>query len=116
MTATYALLGNAAVAAVLALLALGAGYLCRSPDVRHAAWVLMLLKLVTPPLFSLPLPLLPAEWAGIPRRWDWWRAEAAKFGGVVWVAGAVGWFVWQGRRIGRVWRRVARAGDAGPAR
>jgi hypothetical protein len=32
----------------------------------------------------------------------------------VWAAGAAGWFLWQGRRIVRFRRRVARAEDAGP--
>jgi bla regulator protein BlaR1 len=114
MTVTQAMLGNAAVAAMLALLVLGAGYVFRSPALRHAAWVLVLLKLVTPPLFSIPLRVLPAEAAGIPSGWARWRGEAAQAGVVVWVAGAVGWFVWQSRRIVRFRRRVARAEDAGP--
>jgi bla regulator protein BlaR1 len=114
MTVTHALLGNAAVAAVLALLFLGVGYACRSPALRHAAWVLVLLKLVTPPLFSLPVRVLPAEGVAVPSWWDRWRSDAAKVGGVVWVAGAAGWFVWQGRRIVRFRHRVARAENAGP--
>src|SRR5206468_3282122 len=56
------MLGNAAVAAGLALLALAAGYFCRCPALRHAAWLVVLLKLVTPPLFPLSLPVLPASW------------------------------------------------------
>jgi beta-lactamase regulating signal transducer with metallopeptidase domain len=63
---THAMLGNAAVAGVLALLALVIGRTCRSPAVRHVAWVLVLLKLVTPPLFSVPLPVLPASWGAPP--------------------------------------------------
>src|SRR5947209_3782707 len=143
----HAMLGNAAVVAVLALLALVVGRTCPSPAVRHIAWVLVLLKLVTPPLFSIPLPVLPASWAtppaepalptgrilqpppstpttpespakGVMRAPIWWdrsRAEVAVQGALaVWVAGAAGWFVWQGRRIIRFRRRVARAEDAGP--
>jgi beta-lactamase regulating signal transducer with metallopeptidase domain len=111
MTVMHAMLGNAAVAAVLALLALAVGCACRSPAVRHVAWVVVLLKLVTPPLFSVPLPVLPASW-GAPlaeppsSAAPWWLA--------VWIAGAAGWFAWQGRRIVRFRRRVARAEDAGP--
>src|SRR5262245_18363255 len=141
---THAMLGNAAVAAVLAVVALVVGRTCRSPVVRHVAWVLVLLKLVTPPLVSIPLPVLPASWfeppAGLalptdrviqsrpstsgtqeypakgvvraPAWWDWCRAEVVAQGVLaVWVAGAVGWFVWQGRRILRFRRRVARAED-----
>lgn len=66
MTVVHAMLSNAAVAAVLALLALAIGATCRSPAVRHAAWVVVLLKLVTPPLFSIPLTVLPASWAAEP--------------------------------------------------
>src|SRR5262249_36787582 len=48
----------------------------------------------------------------------WW--EQCRAGGAgqwtlaVWMAGAGGWFVWQGRRIVRFRRGVARAEDAGP--
>jgi beta-lactamase regulating signal transducer with metallopeptidase domain len=144
---THAMLGNAAAAAVLAVLALVVGRACRSPAVRHVAWVLLLLKLVTPPLFHVPLPVLPASWSEAPAEpalaagrvvgplpptadahgpaaggvatgpawWDRSWAETAARGAVaVWVAGAVGWFVWQGRRIVRFRRRVARAEDASP--
>jgi beta-lactamase regulating signal transducer with metallopeptidase domain len=137
------MLGNAAVAAVLAVLALVVGCTCRSPALRHLAWVLVLLKLVTPPLFRVPLPVLPASWSaeefptesahGL-RGWintariylgeekadpstqavDGPRGEL--FGILIGLsfAGAVAWFVWQGRRIVRFRRRVARAEDAGP--
>src|SRR5262245_21248890 len=128
----HAMLGNAVVAAVLAGLALAVGRACRSPSVRHAAWVVVLLKLVTPPLLSFPLPVLPASWGEppsdpasptggflqsppsppgtsdspakgvvLPPAW-WYRfraAGAAPWALAVWVAGAAGWFVWQGRRI-----------------
>src|SRR5436309_13587569 len=56
------MLGNAAAAAVLAVLAAALSYFVRAPAVRHAAWLLVPLKLVTPPLVSLPLPVLPASW------------------------------------------------------
>jgi len=63
MPAVYAMLGNAAAAAVLALLALAVGRACRSPALRHIVWVMVLLKLITPPLFRVPLAILPASWA-----------------------------------------------------
>src|SRR5207253_5990616 len=48
----------------------------------------------------------------------WWEqnwAEWAAHGALaVWFAGAAGWLVWQGRRIVRFQRRVARAEDAEP--
>ncbi|MBY0228327.1 MAG: hypothetical protein K2W96_03495 [Gemmataceae bacterium] len=49
-------LANAAVAALLALLALVVSRCCRRPALVHALWLLVLLKLVTPPLFRLPVP------------------------------------------------------------
>src|SRR5438105_2488858 len=52
-------LANAACAAALAGLALAAGRVCRRPAVLHGLWLLVLLKLVTPPLFPLPVRVLP---------------------------------------------------------
>jgi beta-lactamase regulating signal transducer with metallopeptidase domain len=50
-----------------------------------------------------------------PAWWDRGLAAVAAQGALaVWVAGAAGWFVWQGRRIARFRRRVARGEDAGP--
>src|SRR4029453_3808623 len=63
-----AMLSNAVVAALLALVALAVGRWCRSPAVRHAAWLIVLFKLVTPPLFSVPLPVLPAAWEAPPEQ------------------------------------------------
>jgi beta-lactamase regulating signal transducer with metallopeptidase domain len=137
------MLSNAAIAAVLALVALVVGRTCRSPAVRHAAWVVVLLKLVTPPLISIPLPVLPPSWGPDPEEppaehfvlvsptvpvtgrtpvgaiapggWGWYRpAGAAEWAVVVWAAGAAAWFAWQGRRIARFRRRVAGAADAPP--
>jgi WD40 repeat protein/beta-lactamase regulating signal transducer with metallopeptidase domain len=54
-------LANAVCAALLAVLALAAGRWLRRPALTHCLWLLVLLKLVTPPLFSLHLPWLPAE-------------------------------------------------------
>src|SRR5947199_5160500 len=54
-------LANAACAAALAVLALVAGRLCRRPALAHALWVLVLVKLVTPPLFRPSVAWLPAE-------------------------------------------------------
>jgi beta-lactamase regulating signal transducer with metallopeptidase domain len=57
---------NAACAAVLALAALAAGRWSRRPALAHSLWLLVLLKLVTPPLFPLSLAWLPAEPAAPP--------------------------------------------------
>src|SRR5262245_14799712 len=79
MSVMHAMLGNAAVAAVLAVLALGGRYTCRSPAVRHLAWLMVLLKLVTPPLFTIPLSVLPASWSGPP-------ADPAPLNSSIWYA------------------------------
>jgi beta-lactamase regulating signal transducer with metallopeptidase domain len=49
-------LSNAAAALLLALLAAGIGLVCRRPALAHALWLLVLLKLVTPPLWRVPVP------------------------------------------------------------
>lgn len=49
-------LSNALAAAVLALAAWLVGKLWRRPAVTHALWLLVLLKLLTPPIIELPLP------------------------------------------------------------
>src|SRR6266545_8411985 len=54
-------LSNAIVASVLALLAAAGARLLRRPALAHALWLLVLLKLLTPPLITIPLP-----WPGEP--------------------------------------------------
>ena len=49
-------LTNALLAGLLAALALAAGRFSRRPARVHSLWVLVLLKLVTPPLVLLPVP------------------------------------------------------------
>jgi len=49
-------LGNALMATLLALVAAGVGLVCRRPAVVHGLWLLVVLKLLTPPLLPLPLP------------------------------------------------------------
>src|SRR4051812_43592027 len=49
-------LANALLAALLAALALAAGRFSRRPALAHSLWVLVLLKLVTPPVVPLPVP------------------------------------------------------------
>ncbi|WP_162670494.1 M56 family metallopeptidase [Gemmata massiliana] len=141
MVVVDAMLGNAAVAIVLALVALVIGRVCRSPSVRHAAWLLVPLKLLTPPLVPVPLPVLPTAWgapaeaptiraviaapthavavpaeaADAPGSWERLRPHGtAEWGIAVWVTGALTWFAWQGRRVLRFRRRVLRACAAPP--
>jgi beta-lactamase regulating signal transducer with metallopeptidase domain len=49
-------LSNALVAGGLALVAVAVSSVCRRPAVIHALWLLVLLKLVTPPLVRVPVP------------------------------------------------------------
>jgi beta-lactamase regulating signal transducer with metallopeptidase domain len=57
-------LSNALAAAILALLAAGVGWLCHRPALTHGLWLLVLLKLITPPLLPIALfrsdPPVPA--------------------------------------------------------
>jgi beta-lactamase regulating signal transducer with metallopeptidase domain len=46
-------LANAIMASGLALLAAIVGFFCRRPAVRHTLWLLVLLKLITPPVWSI---------------------------------------------------------------
>jgi beta-lactamase regulating signal transducer with metallopeptidase domain len=55
-TLVYFGLVNAATATALAIVALVLGRFCRRPAVVHSLWLLVLLKLVTPPLIDIPFP------------------------------------------------------------
>jgi bla regulator protein BlaR1 len=46
---------NAVMAFALALVAAGIGLFSPRPAIRHTVWLLVLLKLVTPPVFSIPI-------------------------------------------------------------
>ncbi|MDB5305231.1 MAG: antirepressor regulating drug resistance protein, partial [Phycisphaerales bacterium] len=48
-------LTNAIAAAVLAALAAGAARVVRRPALTHALWVLVLIKLLTPPIWTIPM-------------------------------------------------------------
>ena len=49
-------LSNALTAAALALVAAAVGSVCRRPALVHGLWLLVLLKLVTPPLVPVRIP------------------------------------------------------------
>src|SRR5947209_7780349 len=59
-TFLHVAVANLAVAALLAVLATLAGRFCRRPALVHSLWLLVLLKLVTPPLLPLEVPWLEA--------------------------------------------------------
>ena len=48
---------NLVVAAILAMPAAVAGWWGRRPAITHALWLLVVVKLITPPLFDYPIPL-----------------------------------------------------------
>src|SRR5437868_5333583 len=54
-------LANAAAATVLALVAAAVGRVARRPALAHALWLLVLLKLLTPPLVAVQVGWLPAD-------------------------------------------------------
>ena len=51
----HAGLSNALAAAILATLLAGFGLVARRPALMHALWIVVLLKLITPPLWSVPV-------------------------------------------------------------
>src|SRR5437588_843865 len=50
-------LSNAVMAAVIAVLVAVIARIWRRPAVVHALWILVLLKLITPPLVNIPMSL-----------------------------------------------------------
>jgi len=59
-------LSNTLLAAMLALAALAISRTFRRPALSHALWLIVLLKLITPPLWNVAVPLMPAEKAHKP--------------------------------------------------
>ena len=55
------LVSNAVVAAILALVAAFVGHATTKPQIRHALWVLVLAKLVTPPVVQIPVSYASSE-------------------------------------------------------
>lgn len=56
-----ALTSNLILAALMAAIAFAVGRWTNRPALAHALWLLVLVKLVTPPLFPVPIRLLPPE-------------------------------------------------------
>ncbi|NQT12024.1 MAG: hypothetical protein HQ582_04715, partial [Planctomycetes bacterium] len=48
-------LSNAVVASLLALVAIAVGRAGRRPALTHSLWLLVLLKLITPPIIPIPI-------------------------------------------------------------
>lgn len=53
-------ISNATIACLLAIVAYSVGVYANRPKLTHLLWVLVLVKLVTPPIFNLPLSLIAA--------------------------------------------------------
>src|SRR6476620_10466317 len=51
------ILSNAIAAMALAFLAAGASKIIRRPPVTRALWILVLLKLLTPPIWNVPISI-----------------------------------------------------------
>ena len=54
-------LANALAATLLAIVALAVGAVVRRPAVRNALWLLVLVRLIVPPMWSVPVAW-PASW------------------------------------------------------
>jgi beta-lactamase regulating signal transducer with metallopeptidase domain len=110
---------NALVAAALAGAAWAAARFVRRPELTHALCVLVLLKLVTPPLFEMRLPA-PEFLANAFERGPDWRSTALAASRLglaalaVWLVGAVVWFVLQLRWTLRLRAAIDCAAPAPP--
>lgn len=58
-------LTNAVVASLLAVIAWGVGRSCRRPALTRLLWIIVLCKLLAPPLAKAPV----GDWLAAPRRW-----------------------------------------------
>jgi WD40 repeat protein len=56
-----AVLGNLAVASAIAVVAFAVSRWARCPALTHTLWLLVLIKLLTPPLVTIPIRCLPAQ-------------------------------------------------------
>ena len=64
-TILEAVLSNVVIATLLAAIAMAVGRCFRRPTVAYALWLLVLLKLVTPPVLSIPVPFFPERLSSI---------------------------------------------------
>lgn len=101
---------NAVLLTVLALLVALLDRRLKRPELSHLLWVLLLVKLVTPPLVPIgldwPFPFTVAGSLGGNVRWLAWSACA------IWGAGSALWFLRQGRLIWQFHARFARTAPA----
>ncbi len=64
-TILEAVLSNVAIATLLAAIAMAVSRCFRCPPVAYALWLLVLLKLVTPPVLSIPVPFFPEHLSSV---------------------------------------------------
>lgn len=86
-------LSNTLVAALLAAIAWQASRLRFSPRIVHALWLLVLVKLITPPLVEVPVSWWAGEWFSE----SVWSVDLAQTAvgvtAAVWIGGACFWYV-----------------------
>ena len=97
-------LTNVAAAAALALVVFGLGKLFRRPALLHLLWVLVLVKLITPPITFVSVDGSTGGEGGYLFRCL----------GALWVAGAVLFYLWVGVHLAR-FRKLMRFAKAPPA-
>ena len=119
------IVSNAILASALALLVSALARFIRTPALRHALWVLVLIKLITPPLWKLPIEVhetLPSgralnSWqapAGTVAQdgsqttgWTWrWILVPFSVGGSLVLLGLAGW---RTKRFGKLLRQASPA-------
>ncbi len=131
-------LSNACFALVLALVAVAVGSQARRPHLAHLLWLLVFVKLVTPPLVTIPVGLFPqppdhtdahagAFRAGPPSAVAdtapesvlrssiaplWNRAKSCL--ATLWLLGSAAVFVWSMARVCRFGRLLAAESDIAP--
>jgi beta-lactamase regulating signal transducer with metallopeptidase domain len=109
-----AAVSNAVLTLPFALCALAVWRL-RRPALSHAVWVVVLLKLITPPLLTLPVPfpILAADvlWTS----WNWTASTVAlPVVLALWVTGTLACFTWSLLQLRRFGRRLRSAVPATP--
>ena len=53
---------NAIIATLLGMIVFAVSRCTKKPALIHALWIVVLVKLVSPPIFTIQLPILP-DWA-----------------------------------------------------
>ena len=70
------IVSNAILASALALVVAVLAQFIRTPALRHALWMLVLVKLITPPLWKLPIEIRDPSAEAHPSTVNFWQAPA----------------------------------------